>query len=40
MRYIFPPTGKDATEAFASVGHSQDAVDLRDGTYLIGTLRK
>lgn len=34
---IIPCTGKDASSAFASIGHSQDAVDLRE-TYLIGAL--
>ena len=30
--------GKDATTAFAGVGHSEDAVEMREGNYLIGVL--
>ena len=30
--------GKDATAAFAGVGHSDDALQMREGNYLIGII--
>ena len=38
LLYAHAQLGKDASAAFAGVGHSKDAIELRDSTYLIGRL--
>lgn len=37
--FFFSFSGKDGSDAFSSVGHSPDAIELRDAKYLIGTLK-
>ena len=40
LLFLLLLSGKDATTAFEDIGHSEEAIALRDGTYLIGTVKR